>query len=64
MWSTYDTCILLSGVITAATAALWLTGIPVRTRSGAGLIGASLRSFQDPPIVLIAPLIAPCLPVG
>lgn len=71
MWSIYDTCILLSGVITAAIAVLPLTGIPVRTRTGAGLIGAglivislilgNLSSFRYPSIVLIGPLIALCV---
>ncbi len=71
MWSIYDTCILLSGVITAVIAVLPLSGIPMRTRTGAGLVGGglivislvlgNLRSFRYPSIVLIGPVIALCV---
>ncbi len=68
MWSIYDTCILLSGVITSVIAVLPLRGIPIRTRAIAGLVGGGLivvalvlgklSAFRYPAIVLISPLIA------
>lgn len=68
MWSIYDTCILLSGVITSVIAVLPLRGIPIRTRAIAGLVGGGLivvslvlgklSAFRYPAIVLIGPLIA------
>ncbi len=71
MWSIYDTCILLSGVITAVIAVLPLSGIAMRTRAGAGLVGGglivislflgNLPTFRYPSIVLIGPLIALCV---
>ncbi len=71
MWSIYDTCILLSGVITAVIAVLPLSGIPMRTRAGAGLVGGALivislilgnlSAFRYPSIVLIGPLLALCV---
>lgn len=38
MWSIYDTCILLSGIITAAIAVIPIRGIDTRTRLLAGLV--------------------------
>lgn len=68
MWSIYDTCILISGVIIAAIAVVPVSGVGGRTRGGAALVGGgliaisfvlgNLRFFRYPAIVLIGPFIA------
>lgn len=68
MWSIYDTCILMSGITTAAIAVVPIKGIEMRTRLLAGLCGGglvvvslilgSLRFFRYPAIVVVGPFIA------
>ncbi|WP_395245248.1 hypothetical protein ACGGZK_05440 [Agromyces sp. MMS24-K17] len=68
MWSIYDTCILVSGLITAAIAVLPVKGIPPRTRGISAAVGGglvllsfllgSLSSFSYPPLVVAGPIIA------
>ncbi|QPE04977.1 hypothetical protein IT882_02315 [Microbacterium schleiferi] len=67
MWSVYDTLILITGLLTAAIAAIPVEAIEKKTRIIAVAVGAglvllsfvlgSLQSFQYPGLVVIAPVI-------
>jgi len=68
MWSTYDTFLLLAGLITAAIAVIPIPTIPAKTRAIAGVVGVgivllslylgSLWSFTYPAFVFAAPIVA------
>lgn len=68
MWSIYDTCILVSGVIIAAIAVVPVSGIGFRNRGGALVVGGlliavslilgNLPFFRYPAIVVVLPFIA------
>lgn len=70
MWSIYDTCILVTGVISGLIAVIPKKDIPVKTRAtaaavGLGLIAASillggLQSFRYPAAVFLGPPAALC----